>query len=129
TISLAGVLLGVLLDNRQRQMLAGLFALLFAIARITGPAFFVLATVGYVLSLAQRSPRTGRAQECIHYFYCLLGPIFLLTQAAILCPPRPNVRDIMISAVLATIGIVWLACGFASVVVSLEKQQRRDTAR
>ena len=124
TIAIVGVLLGLFMNNQQRQFLHPIFAVLFAAFRITAPAFFLFATMGYVLSFVLRLPRRGRAYDCVHYFYWLCGSIGLVTCAGILCPPNPALRTLIICVILGAIGVLWLALGFITIVRRFETWER-----
>lgn len=128
TIAIVGVLLGLFMNNQQRQFLDPIFTVLFTTFRITAPAFFLFGTVGYLLSFVLRLPRRGRAYDCVHYFYSICGSLGVVTYAAILCPPNPAVHIMIGCGILGTIGMVWFVLGFISIIRRLETWERSQHA-
>ncbi|MHB8865548.1 MAG: hypothetical protein ACYC6N_24490 [Pirellulaceae bacterium] len=128
TIAIVGVLLGFFMNNQQRLLLEPLFSVLFSTFRIMAPAFFLFATMGYLLSFASQLPRCGRAYDCVHYFYATCGSLGIITYAAILCPPNPAIHIMIGCAVLGTIGLLWFVLGFISIVRRLDAWERRQCA-
>ncbi|HEX7448068.1 MAG TPA: hypothetical protein VF306_11015 [Pirellulales bacterium] len=86
---------------------------------------FVVATIGYAASFILRRPRRGRAFQCVHYFYTLLGGIAFITYAATAWPPAviwPN------GAVLMATGIAGIGLFAGGVVSTMLAASRREKA-
>jgi hypothetical protein len=128
TIAIVGVLLGLFTSNQQRLLLGPLFSLLFSVFRVVAPAFFLFATMGYLVSFAARLPRRGRAYDGVHYFYTICGSLGIITYAAILCPPNPAIHIMIGCAILGTIGLVWFVLGFISIIRRFGAWERRQFA-
>jgi hypothetical protein len=124
TIAVVGLLLGVFMNNQQRQFLEPLFSALFTTSRIMAPSFFLFATMGYLLSFILRLSRRGRAYDCVHYFYSICGSLGIITYATILCPPNPAAHVMIGCGILGAIGITWFVLGFISIVRRLDTWER-----
>lgn len=126
TISFAGAVFGLLLVNdQQRHILGGVFAVLLAFAGFAILGFFASASVGYALAFIRRLPRAGQAYDCVHFFYSILGPISLVAYAMAIWPPNPAWWTLIIPATLWIGGAVWLLFGFVSISLRHERYVRR----
>lgn len=98
--------------------------LLLEVMAISFVGFMIAASMGYALSFASGKPRHGRAFECVHYFYCILGSIGLLVTAIVTWPEGQfDWSTAIASVVLAVAGIVLMTYSFISTIIRGEKTE------
>lgn len=126
---LAGLGLSLLLDRALQQMLSPALNWLLQISSVSLPAFFVLSTLGYVVSFATGRPRYGDAYDCVHYYYTLFDSLGTIAAGILLWPPNPIAPAIALSLAIGCAGAIWLGFGFVSITRRLEVWQRRQKRR
>ncbi len=87
-------------------------------------AFFVSATWGYALSFVRRLPRTGRAHECVLYFYSIVGGIIVVSYAGTLWPPPGAPPNGAAKWVIGLAGVALLSAGVTSMVIRHGRRER-----
>ncbi len=126
TISFIGIMLGLFLNSQQRQAFSDVFTPLMAVLLVSLPAFFTAATIGYAVSFVGGRRRAGKAYDCVHYFYSIVGSVAVTAYAASLVPPRPDLRSIGLPTVIGTIGVLWLGFAFISIICRYEGWERKQ---
>ena len=124
TISLVGIALCLSVDNRLLTLLSSAQTIALNVLLIAFPVFFFATSVGYVLSFLRRLPRSGRAYDCVHFYYSIIGSVGALTCAVLLVPQNPDLSKSVAAGVVGGIGVLWLFCAFMSITCRFEKYER-----
>jgi hypothetical protein len=99
--------------------------LLYESGKWSAAGFFFAATAGYAISFVRRLPRRGQAFELVHYFYTIIGGLFLVTLAAIGWPPPAIWPAGVVTALLGVAGLSIFIGGFVTVIIRFERWDRR----
>jgi hypothetical protein len=94
-----------------------------ALTRLSGysfVAFIVVATAAYLLSVARRMPRRGKAFECVQFFYGIILACALMTVPAVLIP-RPNDVALVFLALAAVAALAATAIALATRVRNVSR--------
>jgi hypothetical protein len=104
-------------------------AISFAVVLISLASFFVSASIGYAISFERSLPRTGRAYECVHFFYCVSGPLTMCAIAAGTWSVGGGLGSKVLSLGLCVIAILWMAIGLLTLADRSKAKARRNTER
>jgi hypothetical protein len=89
-------------------------------------AWMLTTTVGYCLAWILWAPLRGKAFECVHYFFTIIGSITLGALGVYLWDPNVSFIQLAFAAVLALAGAVLLLAGFISIVRRYERRVRKS---
>lgn len=92
--------------------------------------FCLFAVCGYLCSFVTRRARCGRAYECVSWFFCVLGGIFLVTFGYLAIPDPPQGLGAAIPGIVTSnFGVILLGCGVCTEVIRIRRKELRDANR
>ena len=84
-------------------------------------SFFAVASMGFLISFVRKIPRCGRAYDCVHYFYTIIGGMVLMSISIVWWPPAKIWPNGTLVVAIGLAGLILLAGGFISTVLRHEK--------
>lgn len=126
TLVAVGVLLAA--NGIQPAALSTLFALSLLFSFCAAVLFLGTATIGYVISFLTHRRRRGKAYDCVHYFYVIVGSVTLLAVSVSHWPPADIWPAGCIFFATGAAGLSIALFGFLS-IIDRETIRKDQTAR